>query len=86
MPKSKGRKKKKPASRTYVPREEPKKPKSSPAWYPFFMLGLMGLGVIIIVLFYMQLLPFEGSEGYSYWLWAGLGFIAVGFLAATRYR
>lgn len=85
MPKSKSRKK--PArSRNYVPREEPKKPKASPPWYPYFMLGLMGFGVLLIVLYYMQILPGKTSGAYSSWLWVGLGFIAAGFLAATRYR
>jgi hypothetical protein len=89
VPKSKGRKKKT-SERPYVPKKERKKPRSSPPWYPFFFLGLMGLGILIIVLNYMKMMVVDVSPwtaGTSpYYLWVGLGFIAAGFLAATGYR
>jgi hypothetical protein len=84
VPKSKGRKTKK-NSRSYVPRKEHKKPKASPPWYPYFFLGLMGAGILIIVLNYMGKVP--GSDGFDpVWLWVGLALIGGGFLAATNYR
>lgn len=84
MPKSKTRKKKKQGNR---PAPEPKRaPKASPSWYPVFMLGLIGFGVLIIVLNYMQVIPGYSGETVGWLLWVGLGFIAAGFLAATKYR
>ena len=83
MPKSKSRKKKKPTSRPYVPRKEKPRPKPAPRWYPYFMIGLMLLGVLVIVLNYMGLMP-QGLR--AAWLWVGLALIAAGFMAATRYR
>ena len=81
MPKSKGRKAKS-KERAYVPRKERKKPKPSPPWYPYFFLGLMGLGVLVIIADYMR-----GTNGFdAAWLWGGLGLIGAGFLAATSYR
>jgi LPXTG-motif cell wall-anchored protein len=85
VPKSKGRKVKN-KSRAYVPRKEHRKPKSSPPWYPFLFLGLMGLGILIIVLNYMGRIPGTGGTFEPLWLWVGLAFIGGGFLAATKYR
>ncbi len=82
VPKSKSRKKTKPSSRPYVPKKERPKPKPSPGWYPYFMIGLMLLGVLIIVFNYMDLVIHTGPQN----LWIGLGFIAAGFLASTKYR
>lgn len=85
VPKSKGRKKKS-KERAYVPRKERPKPKASPRWYPFFFLGLMGLGVLVIVLNYMGLMFGTHGRAGPYWLWIGLGIIALGFMASTKYR
>jgi hypothetical protein len=43
----------------------------------------MAVGVALIVLNYMDLLP--GGYG-PIWTWVGLGPIALGFGAATRWR
>jgi hypothetical protein len=43
----------------------------------------MAIGVAMIILNYMNLLPGSPSQ---LWLWSGLGLIALGFLAATRWR
>ena len=84
MPRSKTRKKKK-GSRPYIKPDQRQKPKPSPGWYPFFFLGLMGVGVLVIVLNYMALIP--GTNGTEpVFLWVGLALIAAGFLAATKYR
>jgi len=68
-----------------------KKHKASPRWFGLLILGLMGLGVLIIVLNYVNLLPFTGTGAFSglttkNWpLFTGLGMIALGFLLATQW-
>jgi hypothetical protein len=42
------------------------------------------LGVLIIVFNYANFLLPGGTQ--QHWLWIGLGVIAVGFIAATRWR
>lgn len=51
-------------------------PFSSPVWYQVLMFALMGVGIIIILLNYVDLLP--GGTDTKY-LVLGLGGIAVGF-------
>ena len=85
MPKSKGRKK---ANRRPTP---PKKPTtsevdekgSSPGWYIGLMFGLMAVGILVILLNYMNLIP-GGTDGK--WLLAGLGLIGVGFAMTLNFR
>jgi hypothetical protein len=62
-----------------IPREQ----KVSPMWVPVLMFALLGLGVLTIVLNYMNLLPGDASNGY---LLLGLGFITGGFITATYYH
>ncbi|HEX6230756.1 MAG TPA: cell division protein CrgA [Actinomycetota bacterium] len=81
MPKSRGRQKR--SSRPYAAPQTKKRPKASPRWYGFLVLGLMALGVAIIVLNYMDVVP-GGTQ--QHWLWIGLGIIAAGFGAATQWR
>lgn len=81
MPKSKSRQKS--TRRSYVPAPQQKKRRSSPRWFGFFVIGLMGVGVALIVLNYMDILP-GGTR--QLWLWTGLGCIAGGFAAATQWR
>ncbi|MCA1833471.1 MAG: cell division protein CrgA [Actinomycetota bacterium] len=76
MPKSKSKR------RRYQPPPKPK-PKPSPKWYGPVILFLMGAGVLVIVLNYMDLMPGPTSNT---WLWTGLGAIAVGFVGATQLR
>ena len=85
MPKSKGRNTKS-KKRPYVPPPPPKKePKrrESPKWYGVIVVGMMILGVIMIVLNYMNLMfgPYN-----PIWLFAGFGVIGLGFVLATRLR
>jgi hypothetical protein len=47
------------------------------------VLGVMAVGVAMIVLNYMNLVPGGTNQ---LWLWSGLGLIALGFGAATRWR
>jgi len=81
MPKSKGRQRDR--RRPYTTPPTKRKPKASPTWYGFLVLGLMLLGVAMIVLNYMGLMPGDTRQ---LWLWLGLGFIAGGFVAATQWR
>ena len=62
-----------------IPREQ----KVSPIWVPILMFTLLTLGVLTIVLNYMNLLPGDASNGY---LLLGLGFITGGFITATYYH
>ena len=70
------------ASSRYTP-PLPKSAKVSPPWVPVLMFTLLGLGGILILLNYLELLPGATSNWY---LFGGLGFILAGILTATQYR
>jgi hypothetical protein len=70
------------ASGRYTP-PIPREQKVSPPWVPIVMFGCLGLGVLMIVLNYLNLLPGDASNGY---LLGGLALITVGFIAATQYH
>ena len=61
----------------------PKEQKVSPLWVPVLMFALLGLGVLVIVLNYVDLLPGDASNGY---LLLGLLLITGGFITATNYH
>jgi hypothetical protein len=48
---------------------------------PVLMFGCLGLGVLVIILNYLNLLPGDASNGY---LLVGLALITVGFVTATQ--
>ncbi|MBI4729025.1 MAG: cell division protein CrgA [Acidobacteria bacterium] len=52
------------------------KPKPSPRWIPIAMLALLAIGVVDLVLYYLQILP-GGSPVWG--LLSGFGLIAAGF-------
>lgn len=81
MPRSRSRQRSR--RRPYAAPPPRRRPKASPRWYGFLVLGLMGIGVAMIVLNYMGLLP---GDSRPLWLWLGLAFIAAGFGAATQWR
>jgi hypothetical protein len=85
MPVSKGRKKAKkrptPPSKPAVAQEKSKG--SSPMWYVATMFGLMAVGIIMILLNYIDILPGGTS---NLWLLLGLGGIGVGFAMTLNYR
>jgi hypothetical protein len=62
-----------------IPREE----KVSPTWVPVVMFGCLAIGVLVIILNYLNLLPGDASNGY---LLVGLGLITAGFITATQYH
>jgi hypothetical protein len=79
MPKSKGRRKPK---RHVTPPPPPKEEKVSPPWYVALMATLIGLGLLTIILNYIDLVP--GGQRSTY-LYSGLGGIAVGFMMMLNY-
>jgi Cell division protein CrgA len=81
MPKSRQRQRRSP--RPYATPPTKKRPKASPRWYGYLVLGLIVIGVAVIVLNYMDLVP-GGTK--NVYLWVGLGVIAAGFGAATQWR
>ena len=85
MPVSKGRKK---AKRRPTPPSKPavadeKQKGASPTWYVVTMFGLMVVGIVVILLNYIDVLPGGTS---NLWLLLGLGGIGVGFAMTLNYR
>jgi hypothetical protein len=76
MPRSKSKRSR------YTP-PPPKKAPPSPPWVPVLMFTGFALGVLIIVLNYLNLLPGDANNVN---LFIGLAFITAGFLLATQYR
>jgi hypothetical protein len=72
------------ASPRYTPPSARAAQMPSPRWVPVLMFTLLALGVIVIVLNYIDLLlPGATSNGY---LLLGLGLILGGIITATQYR
>lgn len=71
------------ASGRYTP-PTPRDTKVSPLWVPILMFGALAIGMLIILANYVDLLPGDGPN--NWYLLGGLGFIAVGFIASTKYR
>jgi hypothetical protein len=61
----------------------PRAQKVSPRWVPVLMFTCWALGVGVVITNYLGVLPGETSNGY---LLVGLGLLALGFVAATRYH
>ena len=70
------------ASSRYTP-PVPAYKKVSPPWWPATMFVPWGLGILIIILNYVQLLPGSVSNWY---VLGGLGLILAGIIAATQYH
>jgi hypothetical protein len=62
-----------------IPREQ----RSSPAWFPYMIVGFFAAGVLIILLNYLSVL---GGHASNVYLFVGLGLIVAGFIAATRWH
>ncbi|HEX6597445.1 MAG TPA: cell division protein CrgA [Acidimicrobiales bacterium] len=72
-----------PASARYTP-PVPKSEKVSPLWVPILMFACLGLGMLTIILNYVNVLP--GPDPSNVYLMIGLGLITVGFITATKYH
>lgn len=83
MPESKGRKKAKKRPPPPPPKESAAKKGPSPTWYVATMFALMGLGIVVILLNYIDLVP--GGRN-NFWLIGGLAGIGVGFLMTLDFR
>ncbi len=60
----------------------PREFRSSPWWVPALILAFFGVGVLVILLNYMGVL----GNASNVYLFAGLGCIVAGFIAATRWH
>lgn len=70
------------ASSRYTP-PIPTYMKESPRWVPILMFALLGLGALVILLYYMGAVPGGRSNWY---LFSGLGLVLGGLFTATQYR
>lgn len=61
----------------------PKETRHSPKWYPWLLLTLLFLGVVVIILNYVQALPSSPSDWYTI---GGVVALLAGALLATGYR
>jgi hypothetical protein len=61
----------------------PKAVKVSPRWVPVLMFTLLGIGCVMIMLNYLEVLPGSASNWY---LVVGLAFILGGIATATQFR
>jgi hypothetical protein len=62
----------------------PKTKKTSPLWVPATMFTCLGLGILVIVGNYLELLP--GGQAQNSYLFVGLGLMIAGFVLSTQYR
>jgi hypothetical protein len=67
--------------RRYIPPPRPK-PKPSPRWVPVLLVSLLGLGVLDLVLYYLNILPGGGIK----YLIIGFCLIAGGFVTGVFWR
>ncbi|MGH9222782.1 MAG: cell division protein CrgA [Acidimicrobiales bacterium] len=72
-----------PASARYTP-PVPKAEKISPIWVPIVMFACLGIGMLMIILNYVNVLP--GPDPSNVYLMIGLGLITVGFITATKFH
>ena len=70
-----------PQSKRYTP-PTPRAEKISPMWVPILMFTALGLGMLVILANYVDLLPGDGPN--NYYLLGGLALITTGFITATR--
>jgi hypothetical protein len=62
----------------------PKSEKVSPMWVPIVMFSALGLGMLVILANYVDLLPGDGPS--NAYLLVGLVLITIGFVTATKYH
>jgi len=83
VPKTKRRKPAPAKPSRYTP-PKPKTAKRSPLWVPTTMFTALGLGMIVILGNYLQLLP--GGTARNGYLFVGLGLLVGGFVLSTQLR
>ena len=83
MPKTKRRKPAPAKPSRYTP-PKPKTAKRSPLWVPTTMFTALGLGLVVILGNYLQLLP--GGTARNGYLFVGLGLLVGGFVLSTQLR
>ena len=76
MPRSKSKRSR------YTP-PPPKKLPPRPTWVPVPMFILLGVGMVTVIVNYLEVLPGGAKNSY---LFLGLGLITAGFMLATRWR
>lgn len=86
MPKSRSRSKRSFKRYQLEPDRKSRARRSSPKWYAPLVLGVMALGTVVIVLNYMQILPFTGRQTQPIAMIAGLTMIGIGFFGTTKIR
>ena len=69
-------------SERYTP-PRPKSAKKSPAWMGILIVALFALGVLVIILNYVDALPGGVS---NWWLVGAIGLVFAGLMVATGYR
>jgi predicted membrane channel-forming protein YqfA (hemolysin III family) len=57
--------------------------KESQRWVPILMFALLGIGALVILLYYMGAVPGGRSNWY---LFSGLALVLGGLFTATQYR
>ena len=82
MPESKPRKR----ARSAAPAVKSSQPKPNPAWYKPVMFGLMIIGLLWIITYYISESRFPVEAWGSWNILAGFGIAIVGFLMTTRWR
>jgi hypothetical protein len=76
------------ASARYTP-PVPREMKVSPWWVPALFFGMLAIGVLIIILNYVELLPTWGflpDDTSNVWLLVGLALILAGIIVATQWH
>jgi hypothetical protein len=58
----------------------------SPPWFGALILIFFGLGVVTIILNYLSLVPFTAIDPSNWFLFGGLGGIALGFVLSTQWH
>ncbi|MDN4609784.1 cell division protein CrgA [Arthrobacter burdickii] len=82
MPESKPRKR----ASTAAPAVKSSQPKPNPAWYKPVMFGLMIIGLLWIITFYISMSTLPVAAWGSWNILVGFGIAIVGFLMTTRWR
>jgi hypothetical protein len=84
VPKTKRRRKPPPPKPSRYTPPKPKAAKRSPLWVPTTMFTALGLGIVVILGNYLELLP--GGTARNGYLFVGLALLVGGFVLSTQLR